>query len=169
MVILTAPCDLIYIIIGLLLASTWALGSRDSDYKSNRFTFIFHRLYWCRARMVASSDRSNVLLCASTTLSVVTICLFVVACCYFQWVINVQNEQLVLLTDQQDNLKNEVSTLKRKCEEQHTTVSHGPRIQLRIVAGYYYIAGVSWPGLQSPLLSFIGFVKDTGYRRLESL
>ena len=78
------------------------------------------RLCWCRARMAASSDRSNVLLYASTTLSVVTICLFVVACCYFQSVINVQNKQLMLLTDQQDNLKNEVSTLKRKCEEQHS-------------------------------------------------
>ena len=73
--------------------------------------------------MAASSDRSNVLLYASTTLSVVTICLFVVSCCYFQSVINVQNEQLVLLTEQQDNLKNEVSTLKRKLEEQDANVS----------------------------------------------
>ena len=78
--------------------------------------------------MAASSDRSNILQYASTTLSVVTICLFVVSSCYFQSVINVQNERLVLLTDQQDNLKNEVSTLKRKCEEQDPTVSHG-RIQ----------------------------------------
>ena len=74
--------------------------------------------------MAASSDRSNVLLYASTTLSVVTICLFVVSCCYFQSVINVQNERLVLLTDQQDTLKNEVTTLKRKHEEQDVTVSY---------------------------------------------
>ena len=53
MVILTAACDLIYIIIGLLLAdSTWALGSRDSDYKSNRFTFIFQTV------LVQSQDGS---------------------------------------------------------------------------------------------------------------
>ena len=72
---------------------------------------------------MAASDRSNVLLYASTTLSVVTICLFVVSYCYFQSVINVQNERLVLLTDQQDSLKNEVTTLKRKHEEQDITVS----------------------------------------------
>ena len=74
--------------------------------------------------MAASSDRSNVLLYASTTLSVVTVCLFVVSCCYFQSVINVQNERLVLLTDQQDILKNEVTTLKRNREEQDVAVSY---------------------------------------------
>ena len=77
----------------------------------------------CVGRMAASSDRSNILLYASTTLSVVTICLFVVSCCYFQSVINVQNERLVLLTDQQDSLKNEVTTLKRN-QEQDVTVSY---------------------------------------------
>jgi len=44
----------------------------------------------------------------------------VVSSCYFQSVINVQREQLVLLTDQQDELKNEVITLKRKLEEDAT-------------------------------------------------
>ena len=32
-----------------------------------------------------------------------------------------QKEQLMLLTDQQDNLKTELTTLKRKCEEQDAT------------------------------------------------
>ena len=82
--------------------------------------------------MAASSDRSNVLLYASTTLSVFTICSFVVSCCYFQSVINIQNEQLVLLTEQQDNLKNEVSTLKRKREEQDANVSLA--VYCRIIA-----------------------------------
>ena len=82
--------------------------------------------------MAASSDSgSNVLLYTSTTLSVVTICLFVVSTCYFQSVINVQNEQLVILIDQQDSLKNEVTTLKRKCEEKDTAVSGNLQISYR--------------------------------------
>ena len=73
--------------------------------------------------MAASPNQSNVLLYASTTLSLVSLCLFVVSSCYFQSVINVQNEQLVLLTDQQDDLINEVATLKDLVEED-TNVSY---------------------------------------------
>ena len=73
--------------------------------------------------MAASPNQSNVLLYASTTLSLVSLCLFVVSSCYFQSVINVQNEQLVLLTDQQDDLINEVATLKDLVEED-TDVSY---------------------------------------------
>ena len=73
--------------------------------------------------METSPNQSNVLLYASTTLSLVSLCLFVVSSCYFQSVINVQNEQLVLLTDQQDDLINEVATLKDLVEED-TDVSY---------------------------------------------
>ena len=73
--------------------------------------------------MAASPNQSNVLLYASTTLSLVSLCLFVVSSCYFQSVINVQNEQLVLLTDQQDDLIKEVATLKDLVEE-NTNVSY---------------------------------------------
>ena len=74
--------------------------------------------------MGVSPEQSNVLFYASTALSLISLCLFVVSSCYFQSVINVQNEQLVLLTHQQDDLKTEVTTLKTKLEED-TTVSYG--------------------------------------------
>ena len=67
--------------------------------------------------MAASPNQSNILLYASTTLSLVSLCLFVVSSWYFQSVINVQNEQLVLLTDQQDDLIKEVAALKDLVEE----------------------------------------------------
>ena len=72
--------------------------------------------------MAASPNQSNLLLYSSITLSLVSLCFFVVSTCYFQSVINLQNEQLVLLTGQQDDLKNEVDILKGKVEED-TTVS----------------------------------------------
>ena len=64
--------------------------------------------------MATSPNHSNVLLYSSITLSLFSLCFFVVSTCYFQSVINLQNEQLVLLTDQQDDLKNEVAVLKGK-------------------------------------------------------
>ena len=73
--------------------------------------------------MAASPNHSNVLLYSGITLSLFSLCFFVVSTCYFQSVINLQNEQLVLLTDQQDDLKNEVAVLKEKLEEEDTTVS----------------------------------------------
>ena len=72
--------------------------------------------------MAASPNQSNLLLYSSITLSLVSLCFFVVSTCYFQSVISLQNEQLVLLTGQQDDLKNEVDILKGKLEED-TTVS----------------------------------------------
>ena len=72
--------------------------------------------------MAASPNQSNLLLYSSITLSLVSLCFFVVSTYYFQSVINLQNEQLVLLTGQQDDLKNEVDILKGKLEED-TTVS----------------------------------------------
>ena len=69
------------------------------------------------AAMGAPPNQSNVLLCASATLSLVSVSLFVASSFYFQSVINVQKEQLVLLTDQQDELRNEVSILKRYYEQ----------------------------------------------------
>ena len=73
--------------------------------------------------MAASPNQSNILLYASTTLSLVSLCLFVVSSWYFQSVINVQNEQLVLLTNQQDDLTKQVAALKDLVEED-TDVSY---------------------------------------------
>ena len=82
-----------------------------------------------------ASTQSNILLCASTTLSIVSICLFVVSSYYFNSVINVQREQLLLLTDQQNELKNEVTTLKGEVE-QDTTVSYTISHPARAFFGY---------------------------------
>ena len=70
--------------------------------------------------MVASPNQSNVLHYSSITLSLL------VSLCFDSWwpvatfagsVINLQNEQLALLTDQQDDLKSDVTILKAKQEE----------------------------------------------------
>ena len=74
--------------------------------------------------MAASPNQSHVLHYSSITLSLVSLCLFVVASCYFQSVINLQNEQLAILTDQQDELKSEVTILKGKQEAEDTKVSY---------------------------------------------
>ena len=76
--------------------------------------------------MAASPNQSNILLYSSITLSLVSLCLFVVASCYFQSVINLQNEQLAILTDQQDDLKSEVTILKAK-QEEDTKVSYADK------------------------------------------